>query len=141
MSHLSLADNVLVIQDTAPQIASANVTGANIDMQGWDGCMFEFNIGAMASGATFTSTVYQSANANMSGSGPIPNATLTSVANTGNTNVYLLDVWGPTTRYVRCTAVPAVGNVAFAATATRYRRIGDLPQPQSAQQVVLVSES
>lgn len=145
--HLSLASTVLTEQDIAPQIASANVQGAVIDTQGWDGCMFEFNIGAMASGATFTAQIFNSANANMTGNtlvnsnsdaGVVTNAALSSVANGGNTNLYLIDVWRPNLRYLQDVAQPATANVTFGVTAIRYRRTGLLPPTQAALQLVQV---
>lgn len=138
MSHLSLADSVLIAQDIAPQTASANVAGTVFDMQGWDGILYEFNLGAIAASGTFNAIVNNSANANMSGSAAITNATFASVPAGGNTNVYLLDVYRPTNRYVASIAEPATANVTFGSTATRYRRSGVLPPTQAAQQVVKV---
>ena len=145
--HLSLSDSVLVAQDIAPQTASANVSGTVMDMQGWDGCMYEFNIGAMASGATFTASILNSANANMSVNavvnsnvtGTVVNANLASVANTSNTNIAILDVWRPSLRYVQSLAQPAVANVTFGSVAIRYRRTGVLPPTQTAIQQVKIA--
>ena len=89
MNHLSLADSVLVAQDIADQIASANVNGAVTDMQGWDGILYIFNIGAMASGGTFDARIMSSANSNFSGNSNIANAAVTQVTNAGNTNVVM----------------------------------------------------
>jgi hypothetical protein len=139
MSHQSLADTVLLAQDIAAQTASANVAGTTFDMQGWDGILYEFNIGAMASGATFNAIVNNSANSNMSGSTAVTNATFTSIANTANTNLYILDVWRPTNRYVATIAEPATANVTFGSVAIRYRRSGLLPPTQSASQVIKVA--
>src|SRR2546423_11607221 len=132
MNHLSLADRNLITQDIAPQVASANVNGTAVDMQGWDGCLWEFNIGAMASGATFDARIVSSANANMSGATNITNAALVQVTNAGNTNVVLVDVFRPTDRYLRSATQPATANVTFGAVTIRYRRAGLLPPTQSA---------
>lgn len=141
MAHLQLAQVALDAQDVAPTNTAASVNGAVVDMAGWAACKWTFNLGAMANGSTFAVVVQNSANANMSGAVNIPNAALASVANTGNTNVYLLDVWSPTYRYVQALITIAGGNVAFGSTTQRYRRIGELPQPQSAPQVVIVAEN
>jgi hypothetical protein len=140
MSHQALSDTVLVAQDIAPQVASANVNGTTFDMQGWDGIQYEFNIGAMASSATFDARIVSSANSNMSGAANIANAALTQVvASTGNTNLYLIDVWRPSDRYVRSATQPATANVTFGSVATRYRRSGILPPTQAALQQVKVA--
>jgi hypothetical protein len=136
--HLGLSQSTLVAQDIAPQIASANVAGTVFDMQGWDGIMYEFNIGAMASSATFTAIINNSANANMSGSTAVTNATFTSIANTANTNLAIIEVYRPSQRYIASLAEPASANVTFGSTAIRYRRTGVLPPTQVAIQQVLI---
>lgn len=138
MGHLSLADSVLFAQDIAPQTASANVAGTTFDMQGWDGILYEFNIGAMASGAVFNAIVNNSPNANMSGSSAVANATFTNIANTSNTNIAIIDVYRPTNRYVASIAEPSTANVTFGSVAIRYRRSGVLPPTQLATQTVKV---
>ena len=139
MNHLSLSDSVLFAQDIADQTASANVNGTAIDMQGWTGCLFAFNIGAMGSGATFDARIVSSPNSNMSGATNITNAALTQVTNASNTNVAIIDVWNPSQRYLRSATQPATANVTFGSISVRYRRDGLLPPTQSAQQVVKVA--
>lgn len=135
--HLSLSDSVLVAQDIAPQTASANVNGTVLDMQGWDGCLYEFNLGAIASGGNFSAYVTNSANSNMSGAATVANSALSNIANTSNDNIALIDVFRPSARYLQSVAVPNT-NVTFGSTAIRYRRTGILPPAQSAVQVVKV---
>ena len=137
MGHSALSDSVLVSQDVAPANLSSNTNGAILDMQGWDGIQYEFNIGVMASGVTLDAYVQNSANANFSGPTNITNAALTQVANTSNANLAILDVWRPNLRYVRLATVPGAG-VFLGVTATRYRRTGLLPPTQSAIQQVKV---
>jgi hypothetical protein len=139
MAHQAHADNVLVAQDIAPTTGSTNVNGTVIDMQGWNGCQFSFNLGAMSSGATFDARIVSSANANMSGATNITNAALVQVAATGNTNLYVIDVWRPSDRYLRSAAVPATANVTFGSLAVRYNRSGLLPPTQSAAQIIKVA--
>lgn len=136
--HLSMADSVLIAQDIAPANLTSNTNGATLDMQGWDGIMWEFNIGVMASGVTLDAYVQNSANSNFSGPTNITNAALTQVANTSNANLAILDVWRPNLRYVRLATVPGAG-VFCGVTATRYRRTGLLPPTQVAQQIVRVA--
>jgi hypothetical protein len=139
--HLSLTDTVLVSQDIAAQTASANVNGTALDMQGWDGCLFIFNLGAMASGATFDARLVSSANANMSGAANVTNAALTQVLNTANTNAVAIDLYRPTDRYIRSATMPATANTTFSATAIRYRRGGTNPPTQSLAQVVKLQQN
>src|SRR6266567_9534678 len=123
--HNSLADSTLIAIDIASQIASANVNGAVIDMQGWDGCCYTFNLGAMTASATFDARIVSSANANMSGATNITNAAITQVlAASGNTNSYHIDVWRPTNRYIRSATQPATANTTFSSVAIRYRATG-----------------
>jgi hypothetical protein len=147
MNHLSLADNILISQDVAAQAASANVQGTVIDMQGWDGCLFEFNLGAFAAGATFQASIFSSPNANMTGNAVVTgtylgapvNATFAApIANTSANNTFMIDVYRPTNRYLQDVTQPTGGNVSLAVSALRYRRNGLLPPTQTAQSVVRV---
>lgn len=139
--HQSLADRVLITQDIAGTIASANTNGTAVDMQGWDGCLFVFNLGTMVNGATFDARVVSSANANMSGAANITNAAVTQLTNASNANMVAIDVWRPTLRYLRTATMPATANTTFASVAIRYRRGGILPPTQTMLQVVKVAEN
>ncbi len=139
MPHGSLSDSVLVGLDVAAQIASAGVNGSAIDMSGWSGCLYLFNLGAMASGATFDARVVSSANSNMSGNANITNAALVQVANTANTNLWVLDVWRPTDRYIKLITTPATANTTYSVTTVRYGRTGTNPPTQTATVVKVAS--
>ena len=140
--HSPLSSLVLVSQHIAAQIASANVNGiAGIDTSGWDGCQFEFNIGAMASSATFDARIVSSPNANMSGGVNVTNAALTQVPNTANTGLFIIDLFRPTQRYLLAATQPATANVTYSCTATLYRRTGVLPPTQVAIQQVTVVQN
>jgi hypothetical protein len=136
--HDSLSESVLVTLDIAAQTASANVNGTAMDMSGWDGCLYIFNIGAMAASATFDARIVQSANSNMSGATNITNAAITQLASTSNTNSVHIDVWRPTNRYIRSATIPATANTTFSSMAVRYRASGILPVTQTAVQLVKV---
>ncbi len=137
--HDSLSDSVLIAQDIAPISSSANVNGTVMDMQGWDGICYAFSIGTMSSGATFDARIVSSANANMSGATNITNAALTQVPVTGNANIYIIDVWRPTDRYLRSATQPAVAATLHTSHAIRYRRNGVLPATALALQTVKVA--
>ena len=137
--HLSLADSTLVSLDIAPQIASANVNGTEVDMQGWEGCMFVFNLGVMASTATFDARVVSSANANMAGNTNVTNAALTQVTTSKPNNCFIIDVWRPSDRYLRTATQPATANSYLSGVAIRYRHTGILPPTQAASEIVSVA--
>lgn len=137
--HDALSDSTLVALDIAPVSSSANVNGTVMDMQGWDGIQYAFMLGTMASGATYDARIVSSANANMSGATNITNAALVQVAVTGNANIYVVDIWRPTDRYLRSATQPAVAATLHTSIATRYRRNGVLPPTQVAIQQVKVA--
>ena len=62
--HDSPSETMLCALDIAAQTASAGVNGTALDMAGWDGILYVFNIGAMASGATFDARIMGAANSN-----------------------------------------------------------------------------
>jgi hypothetical protein len=140
VNHLSLADSVLISQDIAAQIASAGVNGTAIDMKGWDGCLFIFNLGTMASGATFDARIMSSANSNFSGNANVTNASIVQVTNAGNANIVMIDVYRSGTRYLKSVTTPATANTTFGSLAVRYRQNGILPPTQVAAQIVRVVE-
>ncbi len=141
--HGALSDTVLATLDIGSQIASAGVNGNVIDMEGWSGIEYEFNLGTMAAGATFDARVVSSANANMSGNTNVANAAITQVANTSNVSLVLLDIWRPTDRYVKLVTTPATANTTFSVVTRQYGRTGLLPptQASSTLQVVRVQQN
>lgn len=138
VAHNSLADRVLVTLDIAGTIASANTNGTAIDMQGWDGCLYVFNLGTMVNGATFDARIVNAAFSNMSGATNITGALLTQVTNASNANTFMIDVFRPTQRWLRTATQPATANTTFASVAIRYRRGGTLPPTQTGAQLVKV---
>lgn len=136
--HDSLSETNLVTLDIAAQTASAGVNGTVIDMAGWDGCLYVFNLGAMASGATFDARIMSAANSNFNVNSNITNASITQITNTSNTNSAHIDVWRPTNRYLKSVTTPATANTTFASFAIRYRASGILPVTQTAVQLVKV---
>lgn len=138
MNHLSLSDSTLPALDIAPISSSANVNGTVMDMQGWDGCMYIFQIGTVASGGTFDARIVSSANANMSGATNVTNAALTQVTSATPNNAFIIDVYRPSDRYLRSATQPATAAVLHTSVAIRYRRTGILPASASALQTVKV---
>lgn len=138
MPHNSLADTVLFSIDVPSQIASTAVNGTVIDMQGWDGVTYIFNLGAMTSTAIFDARVMSSANSNFSGNANITNAALVQVTTATPNNVFVIDVFRPTQRYLKTVTTPATANTQFASVAARYRRSGILPPTAAALQTVKI---
>ena len=137
-THLSLADSTLMAADVPAQSASSNVNGTVMDMQGWDGCCYVFNLGTVASGGTFDARIVSSANANMSGATNITNAALTQVTSATPNNAFIIDVYRPSDRYLRSATQPATAAVLVSSVAIRYRRNGILPATAAALQTVKV---
>lgn len=136
--HLSLSDSTLMAQDVPAQSASSNINGTVMDMQGWDGCCYIFNIGTIASGGTFDARIVSSANANMSGATNITNAALVQVTSATPNNAFIIDVYRPDLRYLRSATQPATAACLISSVAIRYRRTGILPPTQAALQTVKV---
>ena len=136
--HLSAADNSLVSIDVAGQIASSGINGTVIDMSGWSGCLFIFNLGTMVAGATFDARVMQSNTSAFTVNSNVTNAALVQVANTANANVFMIDVWRPGLQFLKTVTTPATANTTFASVAVRYGRTGSRPPTQTASQVVRV---
>jgi hypothetical protein len=137
--HLSLSDQTLPAIDIPPQSSTSNVNGTAVDMQGWDGCMFVFQIGTVASGGTYDARIVSSANANMSGATNIANAALVQVTSATPNASFIIDVYRPSDRYLRSATQPATAAVLHTSTSIRYRRTGILPPTASATQVVKVA--
>ena len=137
--HMGLSDRTLLSQVIAPQaVTTGAVNGTVVDMLGWDGIRFEVNVGAITGAGTIDGFVARSAAANMSNATNITGAALTQV--TTGSGVAVIEVWRPQQRYLRLTLTQAANTVAFGATATRYRRGGNLPPTQAATQVVRIAE-
>lgn len=136
--HLSLSDQTLATQELGPASASSGAkNGAGVDMQGWEGVAFYINIGAITGAGVIDARVEEDDNSGFNTPANITDAALTQVAN-ANT-IQIIDVYRPTSRYVRLVATPAANTVLYTAMAIRYRRAGLLPATQAAEQTVKVA--
>lgn len=121
--------------------AAASSNGAGVDMQGWDGVIFQAIVGTIGNGGTFDMRVVESANSNFSGAVNITGAALTQVPNTQPNTVYSIDVFRPTNRYVRVNATVGTNNVNYGVIAHRYRHVGRAPLtlPTNSQYVTVAA--
>lgn len=126
-------DGVLVTQEIAPLSNQAtNANGAGVDMKGWDGVAFVLNLGVFTGSAVCDARVVEGALANMTNMTNVTNLSLTQVPSGNANNVFILDYYNPTQRYVKLCAVPTVNGVFMSATAVRYKRNGlALPPTQA----------
>lgn len=146
----SLADSVDPAQHIAPvssTTGSYGITGTAVDMQGWEGCLFLINIGAMTSSGTFDAKAQSAAASSFATPHDITGAALTQLAAaSGASKIYAIDVKAQTMtaaqsgdRYLRLAAqTDGSHSVVLSATAVRYRRNGALPPTTSLTQLVKV---
>lgn len=112
-------------------------------MQGWDAVQFIITVGTFGVNSTFDGLVQIAADSGMN------TATTTNVANSSLTQipaanancVAIVEVYRPTSRYIRFQATPAVNAIIYSVVANQYRRGGILPPTQTAQQVVKVQSN
>lgn len=146
----SLAEQVGVAQHIAPATAntgSYGITGTAVDMQGWEGCLFIIEIGAMVAAGTFDAKAQSAAASGFGTAHDITNAALTQLAAaSGGSKCYAIDVKAQTMtdanagdRYLRIAAQgDGSHNVTYSVTAITYRRSGALPQTGGLTQLVKV---
>ena len=137
----TLSQNVLVSQEvTHRSITGGAVNGAGVDMQGWDGVMFIFDLDAVTGSGTLDARVVRDDNSGFNSATNITNAALTQMTNANTSGI--IDVFRPSERYVRAVITQAANTVIAGVTAIRYNRNGKvLPPTQSAAEVVKVVEN
>lgn len=129
-------------QDVPPQSTSANVAGAGVDMQGWDGVMFTLNLGAFTGAANVSMYLQEDTQSNYATATNIANAATNTITNANQNVVAVVDVFRPDKRYVRSQVYPQANAVVVGVTATRYRHTGILPpDTRAAFQTVFVQVS
>lgn len=115
------------VEVNSKDAAAGGSNGAGVDMQGWDGVVFEAILGVIGNGGTFDMRVVESANANFSGAVNVSGAAITQVPNTTPNIVVAIDVFRPTNRYVRVVATAGTNNVNYGVVSHKYRRTGRSP--------------
>lgn len=92
------------------------VNSDEVDINGYDGCMFVFNISAVASGGVFTTSVQNSATSTSYGSGTVDqigSSKTNSAAGAGDNLPHVHDIYKPKRRYLRVRSQRTAGNVTI----------------------------
>ena len=130
--HQSPAESMSFFLALSPQsiAASSSANGNTVDTQGWDGVLFVLALGAVD--GTQDMKAQSDDNSGMSSPTDITNAAITQVTASGDDKIYMLDVWRPGERFVRCVVTNGAGATADfqQVTGVLYRRTGALPMTQ-----------
>lgn len=137
--HLGLSDRVLTSVALTLRSASTVQNGAAIDMQGWEGARFVIPHGTFGVNSTLDGLVQTAPDSGFNTVTNVTNSNLTQITNANG--VAVIDVWRPTSRYIRLQLTPAVNAVLIGATVDQYRRAGILPPTQNAVQYVKVAQN
>ena len=132
----------ITTQILVPQLidqSAANTLSSSADMKGYDRVKLVYNLGAMVNGSTLSTWAVESNESNLGNSTNITNAALVNVANTGNNNVYVIDIHRPSKRYVGVMVDAVSANItSLSVLAERFRGTGVVPPTSPAQQYVSV---
>lgn len=138
----------LFTQVLAPQLidqSAANTLSSGVDMQGYDRVRFIYDLGAVVNGGTLSTWAVESDESNLGNSvnlswdnnGSNALISLTNVANTGNNNVYVLDIYRPTKRYVGVYVDAVSQNItSLSVIAEQFRGSGVVPPASAATEYV-----
>jgi hypothetical protein len=137
-----LLENVKVTQAITPTAGAAGATdieGTTLDMAGFEGVVVEVTVGAVTAGAVTGIVMQQSDNSDMSSADTLASPSHT-VADDSDGDIYMLDLFKPTKRYVRVHVDRATQN-AVVAGATYYQYGARTVPVTSASTTVNVSAS
>ena len=137
--HESLSDSVLTTMHISGRSASAVANGTAVDMQGWDGARFVIALGTFGVNSTFDGLAQTAPDSGFNTVTNVTNSNLTQITNANG--IAIVDVYRPTSRYIRFQATPAVNAIVYTVTVDQYRRNGILPPTQAAVQVVRVASN
>ena len=137
--HQSPAEVLAFSIEIAPvsMAASSTVVGAGVDMKGWQGVLFFLMLG-VTDGTTDMNA--QDSPDNSAWTDIDALAKITQLTATDDGKGAILDVYGATERYVRCSVDTGAGATADfeCVVAVRYRATGRLPVEQHATMLELV---
>src|SRR3954464_3157967 len=140
-NHDSLSDSVLTTMHLSGRSASAVANGTAGDMKGWDGARFVISLGTFGVNSTFDGLCQTAPDSGFNTVTNVANSNLTQIPAANANAIAIVDVFRPTSRYVRFQATPAVNAIVYSVVADQYRRNGVLPPTQAAQQVVRVAQN
>ena len=132
-------EDLLVSQALLPVAATTGArNGVAIDMLDYEGCCFILTVGDIASTGILNMKIQSHDDSSFGVPTDISGAALTQIADTGDNNVYVIDVRDPTERYLRCVVTPATAASCAGVEAIRYGKRGTIPATQAAVQIVKV---
>lgn len=100
---MNLSKNVKITQAITPTNGAAGTTdinGVTLDMQGYDGVLMIFTMGAITGGAVTSIKAQQGAASNLSDAADLA-GTGQTIADTDDEKVFYIDLYRPAKRYVR----------------------------------------
>lgn len=118
---------IQAITPTAGAAGQTDIEGATLDMANFEGVLVEVTFGAITTGAVTGIVMQQSDNADMSSPDTLVGPAFT-VADDDDGQVFLLDLFKPTKRYVRVHVDRATQNAVVAAAT--YYQYGARTQPK-----------
>lgn len=91
---------------------TSDVETAVIDMQNFEGCLFQVLFGAITSGAVTAIKAQQGNQADLSDAVDLPNTNV-AVADTDNDKLFWLDIFRPTKRFIRLVVERGTANATI----------------------------
>jgi len=119
---MNLSKNIKITQAITPTAGAAGTTainGATLDMTGWDGVLMVVTMGAITGSAVTSINAAQAAAstfADLLGTGQ-------TIADTDDEDIFVIDLYRPTERYVRIEVARATQN-AVVSSAVYYQYAG-----------------
>src|ERR1700694_1309525 len=89
------------------------ITGASVDMQGFDGVLIIASLGTISASAVTTLSALQSTDNSTWAALPTPAITTAMVPTTDNNKILILDVFRPQQRYIQANLNRATGNAVI----------------------------
>lgn len=132
-------DPATILTPRAP-VNNTAVTSSEVDMQGYEGCLFLLSLGTIDAAVDMVIESSTTTGGTLSALLDVDDATadLTQITATGDNKQYCVDVYRPTNRFLK--AVVTVGSGTTGAylelTAIRYRAAGLMPVTTSLAELI-----
>jgi hypothetical protein len=109
-------------QSISPASYSSVVNGAEVDMQGWDGCLFLLNIGLIAATGVLNALVQSDAATGMGSPTTVAGSEIAALGASDDDILVVVDVHGEIPeRFLRMAVTPSVAASLLGVVAIRYR--------------------